>query len=525
MNESGRLEEFVYIEHFWPALPKGDSDGALDWFSGMMTLNVPHETWLDLESAPIGLKNKAIATYVHEMFHVFQFSSFGFMHDWAADLFQFVQPVMKRHGPGSGPGDFSGMKRMVDSGSALLTDEEREALRKHFGKLDSPGKSGLTTRSLFEAHAYYCEKLYNFDLKQSSDFMPHLYGTSDPVYRVAFDFLIYVVGPKMAFEWFPSLIAMSLSTADPVDTYEYLAFALLKAETEVKDLSAGIENAHAMIGFLIKALLGTPRTNPWQDGGKRHITFTPISKALQSAEKQGIIDQHAFFACPHTEVQRALENMRIELPIIFRPAPPAKLAFQKPELMDTEQFKVLVSIAAIGQQLTGAISTESERAGSIVLERLSWLTRDHRSVTFALAMADLESGNPGNLVEFWKLAGADTNQKARLWGRIILRLPDEIDPTGDLYLSQHSLGARLIQAIYKELPMAVAYLMNPHGFEDWFGSILSDEFKKTAPEWMRFHPEFKKIRTETIDAIQNAGNSIGCNAWLVHERLFALAFC
>lgn len=508
------IEEAQYAELLWPVVPTGEVDGALDWFSGVMALDVSHETWEKLGDAPPEVQAQVARVYWHELFHFVQLVTMGFMHDWAADLLALIRPAVLRVQAKTQEGDFSGLKRIIRLGPQLLSEAEAESVGRHFLKLDEPGRSGLTTRAILESHAHFAERRLNHDITESFHWTPHLHDAPTPVYRAGFDFLAFAAGYQPAFHWFPLAASLSLCTADPVDTFERLALALADDEAAralTSDEDAGVS---AMVEFALAHLAGTPLSTPLNGTEREHPVFTPVSYALAAAVKQGEFDVFRCYARPDREIMPLLERGLVRVPILFRPAPPARLAIQSLQGVPEPQILAMFVLGAIGRQLTRTAESAALARGDASIGRLAWLIRDHTPVLFDLARDDLESGDPERMLRLFDPRHGNT---LAAWGRIVLRVPPEIDPTQDALLYRVPAARRLLQAIHRQMPGFPVYLGVPYGPYEWFGCIGHDSALE-EPDWSG--PRIRALVADAERAVHAHAESIGQNAWLAVQCLF-----
>jgi hypothetical protein len=457
---------------------------------------------------------------MHELFHFLQFSTMGFMHDWAAELLDYARRIAKPLVGDVRLRDFSGIKQLIEKGPALLKPSEKEALETLFGKLDLPGQSGLTTRAIFESHAYFFERRTNYNFRQPSDWTPFLKTAPSAIYRIAFDFLAFAAGYPSAYEWFSSIASVSLCSPNPTATFEILSLALATNE-KIKEMKGEPENARQIIEFLQSQIPEVSLSFPLRGTGKQHVMFSETARTLRKAAEANLFDQDRLFVCPHLEIPSLLQNSNVlvHVPMIFKPAPRSKIAIQMPSKYDLASGLFLFTIGAIGQQLTREIAGASREEGKKSLDRLSWLVRDHVPCLFELAIEDLKSGNPARMIMIFDPKDDMANLKSKWWGNVVLLLPKEIDPSQDALLSSIPEGVRLLRAIHKELPMALLYLSYPHGVYEWFASISPEEALVDG-QIDYAHPRVLELIEEAEEAINLCGESINQNPWLAVQRLF-----
>jgi hypothetical protein len=512
-------EEAQNIELLWPVVPRGDVDGALDWFSGVMALDVDHEVWQQLQDAPPAQREPAVRAYAHELFHWFQFATLGFMHDWAAELFDLLRPVVKRVQSDFAPEDFAGVKRLIRQGPALLSAAEDQALRAHFRQIDAPSRSGLTARAIFESHAYFVERKLTYVMKRSSDWTPHLRTAPAPVYRVAFDALAFLAGYAVAYEWFPAVASVSLCCRRPVGAFERLALALAR-DPAAKEMKAEPGTAREMISFLQGQLPGTPLFTPIEQLTVTHPVFSGAAQAVSRAVAEGACDVYQLLARPDLQVMKLRERHALEPPIIFRPAPPTKLAVEAPEGYTEGSVLALFALGAVGQRLTQEAANQARAEGQRLVDRLSWIVRDHDLILGDLAVDDLRSGDPGRMLMIFEPKDRAV-ERPTMWGRLILRMPKELDPSQESPLPLVPEVRRLFRAIHDRLPMFPVYLAPaPSGLYDWFGSIAPEESMSDQGVDIS-HPAVAKLVEDSQHAIEDYGRSADLNPWLAIQNLFA----
>lgn len=506
------MEEAQYVELLWPVVPTGEVDGALDWFAGVMALDISHETWQHLGAQPPAVQSHVARVYAHEVFHFVQLVTMGFMHDWAADLFQLVRPVVLRVQQGVQAGDYAGIKRIIKLGPALLSDAEAEAIERHFLKLDSPGRSGLTTRAIIETQAHFAERRLNHEIEQSFQWTPHLRDAPAPVYRVALDVLAFVAGYEAAFHWFSLAASMSLCTANPVETFERLALALADDDAARALSSSQADDVPRMVDFVLESLPDVAWFTPLQGTGKEHPVFTPVAQALAAMANAGTFDLFRFFVRPDGQIMPLLKQKLVEAPILFKPAPPSALAIQTMDGVSEGTILAMFVLGALGHRLTRTAESASLARGDASMARLAWLVRDHTPILVDLAGEDLHSGNPERMLRLFDPANENTRAA---WGRIVLRVPAEVDPAQDVLLWRVPTARRLLRAIYRRMPGFPIYLGVPFGPLEWFGCVGHDS-TDVEPDWSG--PRIRGLVAEAERAIHEHADSVGQNPWLVVER-------
>lgn len=504
------MDEAQYVELLWPIIPTGEVDGELNWFSGVMALNISYESWQQFNEAKD--RENMSTIYTHEFFHFLQFSTMGFVHDWAADLFHVLRPIIKR----VGSSDFSSLKRIIKEGPALLSSQERATLDQHFLKFDRRDVSGLTARMIFESQAYFVERTVNYNIDNPSDWTPHLIAVPDDIYRVAFDFLAYGAGYSVAFEWFSSVASVSLCSQNPAMSFTQLSLALGR-DKSIASMTRDPENIPQMIDYLIQQLPDVKLTNPLESTYRSHPIFSTAAKEFRKLASKDLFNQNQLFGRPDLELRTIFELNDIEVPIIFKPEPPSRLVIQRPTNLDEGGVLALFSIGAIGNQLTRASATSSDIESRKSLEQLSWLVNDHQPVILQLAVEDLRLGDPARMVQLFNPA-EEPKTLSKLWGRVILQLPTDIDPNQDLHLPCIPEARQLLQAIHEKLPMFPVYLYPLFGIYDWFGAIGPEEALIDTNLNLQ-HPEIEKLLHKIALTIFKSGEMMGLNPWLAIKCL------
>jgi hypothetical protein len=517
MSESALIaEDAQYVELLWPIVPHGDIEGSLDWFTGVMALDVDYETWQNIGNATAELREHAVRVYSHELFHSLQIATMGFLHDWAADLFAMIRPVVARVQAGHAPKDFAAIKRLIARGSSLLTPAEQQEMLEHFRKIDRGGRSSLTTRAIFEGQAFFVERMLNYKIPDGGELVRHLAAAPRPVYRVAFDFLACATGLPAAFEWFSFVASMSLCTSDPVNTFERLAVALGAAFSagELPTPADATDMGQFVKPFLDSADWSTPLAGV----DKTHPVFSGTARALGEAEKQKLFDLFQFFRSPHNAINDMQQWSVPSVPIIFKPVPPTKLAIQVPPNMDETSVLVLFTIGAVGRQLTRAPAAQSAKEGDRNIDRLSWLISEHELMFYTLADEDVRSGDPGRMIKLFEPNDGAGPQKMTLWGRVVLGVSETIDPTGAAYLPQIPEARRLVSALHEKLPMFLLYLTPRFALYEWFGSVPTT--LDANGQLKTDDPLVRRLVDEADAAMNEAAAAVGQNPWLaIHQLL------
>jgi hypothetical protein len=502
-------DEAQYVELLFPMVPHGDVDGALDWVSGVMLLDVLPEHFTNIAEAPPDVRVPVMRAWAHETFHYIQFSSLGFMYDWAAELAGKFRTIIKNSG--LLPLDFAKVKRLIHDGPALLEPADRAALEAHYARLDEPSDSGLTARAIIESHAYFVERRTLHPIKIASDWTPHLRQAPAPIYRIAFDALAYVANYQKAFDWFPAVAAIALCCERPASAFDRLAFALARDTATVTEPRAKFE-------FLQNAVQTKFRT-PIEGTDKPHTLFTDAAQRLAAAAQKGfpIFD---VFIQPYLHLTELADKYELEPPIIFKPLPKRQLAIKAPEGSNQGSILALFTIGAIAKRLLQNIEAESQSRSDSVIQRISWLVRDHVPVLIDLSPDDLRSGDSSRIAHHFE----PSPEKAAWWGRVGLRLPKELDATQEAQLPRSPEARRLLAALHAQLPMFPVYLSpDLGGFFDWFGSIAPEDALglkgvNVADERVR------ELAMATAAAINASAHELGLNPWIAVHCLLAPYF-
>lgn len=518
-------DEAEYVELLWPIVPTGDVAGSLDWFTGVLALDVAHEVWRNPETAPRELVEAAHLTFSHEFFHFVQLTTMGFLHRWAARLYHLVLPAFERTKDPQGRvfgQSFAVLKAMIREGSTRLTADERHSLEQHFSVLDTPSACGLTIRAVFEGQAYFAERTANYQIQRPSDWTPHLKAAPDPIYRIAFDFLAFAADYSLAYEWFSLMAAVSLCSERPADSFERLAITLGQADaaqTIWRDLQSDGARLQFLQGLIPDAACASPLEWVAQPQALHPMLAKAVEK-LADATNEKRFDPVSLFAHPGSGLLRLAESDVIEVPIIFRPAPPSKLAIQAVSGSDEGTTLALFTLGATCRQLVRAIAAESEEVGCKRIEEVSWLVRDHTPVMMDLALEDLVSGDPSRMVMIFAPKAETAEKLTTLWGRVVLRVPPELDPTQDALLPTVPQARRLAQALHRRLPMFPVYLLPQGNFYEWFGSLAPDEaLIGTTVDVL--HPDVQTVAREAERAIYASAAQAKKNPRLAVQRLLA----
>jgi hypothetical protein len=502
-----------HVEVLWPVVLQGGAAGSFNWFSGVLSLDVDHAVWKARDGSSREYVRAARA-YVHEYFHGLQLYTMSFPYLWAAELYALIQPVLKRFRT-EDTDDFSGIVAIIQQGSQSLSEDERSSVREHFLRWDEASASGLTARAILEGQAYYVERVFLHDLDQVSDWTPHLHSAPTPTYRVAFDHLTFCAGATAAFRWFPLAASVALCTSHPADAFDRIAITLrdMRAgELDPRDEST----AHDMMAALARPLIDlgvATAAEAWTLFRTGHPVLHETALRVNDADPGST----ELFAVPQDHVSTMMKS--VPPVVIFRPHPPHHLAIETREGMDEAETLVLFVVGAMGNQVCRDAAVAAEEVGERRIQRIEWLIRDHVPIMFTLSSNDLDSGEPNELARVLRLA--EPREHMRGWGRLVLRLPDEVDPDQDVFLPTIPEARALLKETAQRHPAFPIFLHPQIGVLDWFGANADDDALGQDGTVDIAHPSMLETARSAALGIENFGQSAGQNVHLLAQALTA----
>jgi hypothetical protein len=491
------------IDLLWPLVLKGDAAGSLNWLSGVISMDVSCSTWRESQTASDEL-TEAIRIYIHERFHAMQIGTMSFPQLWATTFRDIITPIAKRFA--GGPGDFSGIRRMVNAGTACLTPEEARDLALHFQAWNSTGPQGISARCVLEGQAFFVERRTTYGIKRLPEWMPHLDSAPSPIYRQAYDFLTYWIGHK-AFRWFSLACSLSLCTSRPGEAFERLA-------TEMNSVLAGDipqnqdEATQYVMGALLPKLLDLGITAAPEAMSILHCGHAQFESSSRYLLEKGF-DFVDFFADPTAVMTQLVMNR--DIPILFRPEPPSKLLIEHPQGMDEITAMALFMMGATANGLCRDVYAVAEHEEDLLLEQVAWMRRSPLPVRYTLSASDLMTGEP---VEFFNDFPTDSLKERReLWGRLYFELPPGIGGD-DAFLPAVPEARRLLRSIEEKCPAFPILLNADLGLVDWLGSVCDSD---------AVHENSIEINHNSVmDAARRAALAIGTFGRDLHQNTAAI---
>lgn len=473
-NQSGYdvtapIESFdtpMHVEMFWPIVLQGDALASYNWLSGVVSLDVDASVWSDQDQQnPEFIEG--YRAYIHEMFHAVQLFTLSFPYTWAQKLFEYIQPAVARH-TGPVPNDFMSVQRIIQQGSACLTESETALVDFHQKLWAKAGPNGITAKSVLEGHAFFVERKYLYDLAEPHEWFQQIGAAPTLSYRCAFDYLVYVVGAQVAFDWFPLICAMALSTSDPGTAFERLA-PILEATDDTIVAERSTRSARSIMAVCAQATvdLGVmTAVEGWNALGEGHrILHDSAVRLHREAPWEEIVD---FYAFPEDYLHEAISHVRA--PIILRPQPPHHLAVTFPAGMNRAEGLALFGVGAAGNQLCRSAAVEADDEEADVVARLQWLAQDHRPIEIQLSDEMLKSERPDAMIQWFADLPADA--KMVMWGRCYFGLPAGMTKEQDEPLLTVPSARAVVRRLVESQPDFAIYLHPDLAFSDWFGSIV-----------------------------------------------------
>lgn len=464
----------------------------------------------------------AITAYTHEHVHTLQMALCGFPFRWASELFDIIRPAVAKLRNGQRGDDIGHLLNAIKLGEAALSPDEVEALGVHFAKLDEPCSIGLTTRSILESHAHVIQRRANYEINDFSELAPHVADAPGAEYRAAFDVLAFAINPKVAYAWFPLICSVALCTERPAVSFNRLTLALAANPTflpqdPTRDNALQVQRDLADI--VNSELIGSAS----QVAAARK-EGTPLRRLVQAAEE--IFSNQAFdpswaYAALHEELLQLVQHLPV--PVFLRPVAPQGFAIKVPPDMDKDVALAHLSTAALSSQLTRALDARSRARGADALDRLDWLRGHREPLLVRLSSQHLSDTDHTPLLN---LSDPATNQSlsgrelARLWGRIVLLAPDEIDPEGEAILSNLTPVRAYLSALsrrFPAFPVVLSWTQGMSGFVDWFGSMAPEAMNGDG--LMLDYPELFEAVMETTKAIEELGEEVDQNPSLAIQLM------
>lgn len=510
-----------YAELLWPLVLGGSAVGRLEWSTGVVSLDITHEVYASMSEARSQEQRRGATAYAHEMVHVFQLATCGFPFQWADQLRSLIQPALVRLRKDRRD-DFAPVLEAMSLGSSAFTVEEASALRAHYGKIDAPNSVGLTTRCLMETHAFVVQRRMKYQVSGYSDLAQHLADAPSAEYRAAMDALAFTIGPTAAFEWFSLICAVALCTEHPAVSYNRILRALSDSPGLLPDTLApknALQAQRDLADLVEDDLIGSSA----QAAEGRRSQRTPLTRLVSNvnrAANEGF-DFIWCLAAPHVELVRLVQYLHV--PVFLRPREPQGFAVQLPPGMERDTGLALLAVAATTVQLTRSIEATSRSVGAQAVAGLDWLQGDRQPVMFQL---DLQALTEQDNLALLNLSDPGTNsavsgrEMARLWGRIVLYAPPELDPEGESTLSALPAAREYLNRLaekFPAFPVVLAWGEGISGFVDWFGSLVPQAVHGNAV--MVQHPALREAVEEATRAIYGLGERVGQNPTLVVQLL------
>jgi len=511
-----------YREILWP-LVLGDALGRLEWTTGVLSLNVSKESYDSMKDAGTVEKKAAIATYTHEMVHVLQLALHGFPYRWAAELFELVTPAVVRLRAGHAPEDFGPLLDAIKLGEAAFTSDEVEAITAHFDLLDDPCPAGITTRSLLESHAHVVQRRINFEIDGFADLAWHLADAPAPEYRAAFDALQLAVGPEVAYAWFPLVCSVALCTERPAMSFNHLLLTLAAEPGYLPDKPTpenALQAQRDLADIVDSELIGSAG----QVARARGEGGAPVLRLVDAANKafsRQDFDPSWAYAAPHEELERLVPHLYV--PVFLRPVDPQGFAAQLPPDMDQVSGLAYLTMAALLGQLTRSIEAKSRERGKQALDELDWLRWDRRPILMRLDAGQIAEHDHSRLLWLSDPAShSETSGRelARIWGRVALLAPEELDPDGNAVLAtlppvrDH---LRTLSTRFPAFPVVLTWQSGMSGFVDWFGALVPHAMQGDA--LVLQHPDVLASVNAAADAIQRLGREVEQNPTLAIQLM------
>jgi hypothetical protein len=197
-------------------VPRGTA-GYLDWTTGLMRVNTPHDTWVRIARTPDlrtlhRWEQEVVETVTHEAIHFLQIVTTGYLYDFASTLFALVRSAI------------GFPVRDVSDIPSHATPELAARLRSHFANLDAAGPEGITVRGLAEGQAMLAQ-LRTHWRSLTADEYPRRLADLPSEYSHAYLFSQKILGAA-AFEIYPFVSSMALCTRSPVTSFVTMCHAI-----------------------------------------------------------------------------------------------------------------------------------------------------------------------------------------------------------------------------------------------------------------------------------------------------------
>lgn len=235
--------------------------GYLDWITGTLRLNLTNAQYNELT----GESDDALwatywEVYVHEMFHLFQVTSSGFLYNYATEL----------------SNDLLIHELELEANHLIRSANEfqpSEGFIRKAAKLNQPVKSGLSVVDIVESAAFLAHHIILNKVSSHEGYSSVLRSYKGSVYEKAYSFLSEKVGEK-AFSMLCGVSYLSLSFNKPVEVFHMLSDQLPNHLDRI-----GLIPSHEILLDVIDEIF-------YEEGGEYGLLESPLSVAKQGGKAE-----------------------------------------------------------------------------------------------------------------------------------------------------------------------------------------------------------------------------------------------
>jgi hypothetical protein len=213
------------IDFIGTVYPDADTLGLYEWASGLILLNVEHDTIQGLDQT-VPADRWIMQTLSHEVAHLLQACMSPFLAEWQSKLFMTVTFALHDAVGGTDFGEdlYARGLAALSRGPLDATPETTHALWSLYDQIEGPGRYGVSVRGLIESHATFIEFRTHFERRTATASFADWIETQElpGQYRSPYDLVRFACGDRRADELFPVIVALALSTADPVESFALL---------------------------------------------------------------------------------------------------------------------------------------------------------------------------------------------------------------------------------------------------------------------------------------------------------------
>lgn len=287
--------------------------GYFEWFTGMVRINMDHETFEKGGLDDMG-KHGLDETYNHEFFHCCQICTTGYLHYYIAQFLKEIAPVWRKITEASVLAKRT-MVLMLDEvfkEKQELTDKMKELV----SNFDKIGESHfITARTIIESQAYFVQKQMSDRTLTHQKFIDLLKIAPSEEYSEAYFMATNYLGND-AFQYFNAISYSSLLFFEPQNVFEKICSDLSGSnfieENFTQELKAAIDilkEDHLYLGDsedVTNQYILNKETNPF---------YKTSIQLLREVGKEREMDFFSLMSDPASWLREVITQF--DLPIIF----------------------------------------------------------------------------------------------------------------------------------------------------------------------------------------------------------------